>query len=199
MKVECFFDGCCEPVNPGGAMGIGALVKLDDVATFQFSYFVPAASGNTNNIAEYMALEKVIDWILEEKIDTETIVIKGDSQLAIKQMTGEYGMNSGAYIPYAKRCLTKIASFRKPPQFLWIPRDQNNEADDLSKGKLAENKISVETNNPQVLGFGKYKGKKLDDISDMQYLKWVLKEVKLKDPQRTAIEGRITQFEFLAK
>ena len=28
-KFVCYFDGCCEPVNPGGAAGYGAVVFED--------------------------------------------------------------------------------------------------------------------------------------------------------------------------
>lgn len=201
MKIECYFDGCCEPKNPGGAMGIGAIVIVDSETKLSYNGFVPLSPNNTNNIAEYLALEKIIDYLLENKLDGNQITICGDSQLAIRQMTGEYGMNSGAYIPYARRCLTKIASFNKIPKFQWIPREQNEEADKLSKGELSKNGITVATHSddPSVLTFGKYKGKSVNDIEDMQYLKWVLDKVKIKDKFRTIIEKRISSFEYLAK
>lgn len=46
---------------------------------------------------------------------------------------------------------------------------------------------------------GKYKNKPIKDIEDMGYLKWALREMKLSNNVRQAIESRIKQFEFLAK
>lgn len=200
-QIVCYFDGCTEPVNPGGTMGLGAIVKVDGETKMLHADFIAANPGNTNNIAEYLALEKCIDFLLAEKLDADEIVIHGDSQLAIKQMTGEYGMNSGAYIPYAKRCLTKLASFRKPPKFVWIPREQNTEADNLSKKYLLENNIPIAKRGEEtdVLMFGKYKGKPISSIEDMGYLKWMLREAKVKPYLRAAIEKRISEYEYLSK
>lgn len=182
-------------------MGIGAIVKVDGEVKLSHCDFIAANVGNTNNIAEYLALEKVIDYLLENRLDKEQTLICGDSQMAIRQMNCEYGMNSGAYIPYAVKCFTKLASFAKSPTLRWIPREQNEEADSLSKGELNKNGISVSTHNddPTVLMFGKYKGKSVNDIEDMPYLKWVLREVKVKAAFRAAIEKRISDFEHLAK
>lgn len=200
-QILCFFDGCTEPTNPGGAMGMGAIIKVDDETKMLHSDFVAARPENTNNIAEYLALEKCIDFLLQEELDADDITIHGDSQLAIYQMNGTYGMNSGAYIPYAQRCLTKLASFRRPPKFVWLPRDENIEADNLSKKYLIENNIPIAKRGEEtdVLMFGKYKGKPISAIEDMSYLKWMLREAKLKPYMRAAIEKRIFEFEHLAK
>jgi ribonuclease HI len=190
-----------EPTNPGGAMGNGVIVRVDGETKLFHADYVKAAPGNTNNIAEYLALEKCIDFLLEEKLDADDIAIHGDSQLAIRQMIGEYGMNSGAYIPHAQRCLTKIASFRKPPKFVWIPREQNAEADNLSKKYLIENNIPIAKRGAEtdVLMFGKYKGTPISAITDMSYLKWMLREAKVKPYLQAVIEKRISEYEHLAK
>jgi uncharacterized protein (DUF3820 family) len=49
------------------------------------------------------------------------------------------------------------------------------------------------------LYFGKYKGKKVSEIEDMQYLKWVLSATKPSESMRKAIQTQIDRFEFLAK
>lgn len=46
---------------------------------------------------------------------------------------------------------------------------------------------------------GKYKGKLISEIEDMNYLKWALREMKLSESIRKAISDRISHFEFLAK
>lgn len=41
--------------------------------------------------------------------------------------------------------------------------------------------------------FGKYKGKRWDYIDDKNYLKWVLKNVKLEKPVKDIIEERLSE------
>ena len=194
-KVVCYFDGCCEPRNPGGNMGYGAIVEIDGEQVLGHSGFDEAAPTNTNNISEYKALEVVLDFLIDNDLTKEDITIKGDSQLAIRQMLGEYGMNSGGYVPYAQRCLLKISQLNKKPKLQWIPREQNEKADELSKGVL----IAKTGYNEDALQFGKYKGKLISEIEDIQYLKWALKEVKMQKGIQQKIQNRITQYEFLSK
>ena len=84
----------------------------------------------TNNVAEYEGLLAAAQWIVDEGI-TEKILIKGDSQLVIKQMKGEYRVNSATskkYVPEIKRLLAG-----KEVGFSWVPREENEEADKLSR------------------------------------------------------------------
>ena len=58
--IKGYFDGACEPINPYGNMGIGAILLKDNETIFSHSEFVPASKSNSNNVAEYMALEKIL-------------------------------------------------------------------------------------------------------------------------------------------
>lgn len=58
--------------------------------------------------------------------------------------------------------------------------------------------ISQEKEPPRFY-FGKHVGKYVHEIEDMQYLKWAVKNMTLKQPMRDAIQKRITEFEHLAK
>jgi uncharacterized protein (DUF3820 family) len=49
------------------------------------------------------------------------------------------------------------------------------------------------------LYFGKYKGKKVVEIQDVDYLKWVLKNTHQGKHVRYAIQKQIDSIEFLAK
>jgi ribonuclease HI len=194
-EIICFFDGCCEPKNPGGNMGYGSIVIIDGEIVLEWSGFDPAMQGNTNNIAEYKSLEKILDYLLENDLTGENILIKGDSQLTVKQMNGEYGINAGGYVPFAKRCLLKKARFKKLPKFEWIPRHLNEDADKLSKSEL----IKQTGYDENVLQFGKYKGKKISEITDMGYLNWALENVNMQKSIKEKIQKRISEYEFLSK
>lgn len=58
--------------------------------------------------------------------------------------------------------------------------------------------ISQEKEPPKFY-FGKHVGKYVHEIEDMQYLKWAVTNMKLKEPMRVAIQKRIDSFEHLAK
>jgi ribonuclease HI len=200
-KVTCYFDGCTEPKNPGGSMGTGSIVKVDGQTVYAESLYYPAKPTNTNNSSEYIALGMVLKYILDNELDDQDITIMGDSQVAIKQMNGEYGINAGAYTKYAYRCKELVGKFRRRPVLFWISREQNTEADELSKKKLTENKVEIKTHSDDktVLTFGKYSGKSVNDIEDMQYLEWALKNVRMKGQLRKLIENRISSFKHLAR
>jgi ribonuclease HI len=69
-------------------------------------------------------------WLQDNDIE-EKILIKGDSQLVVKQMKGEWQVNSATsrkYVPEIKQLLVG-----KDVTFEWIPRDENEEADKLSR------------------------------------------------------------------
>jgi hypothetical protein len=53
--------------------------------------------------------------------------------------------------------------------------------------------------NDPTFYFGKYKDKKVRDIEDMQYLKWVLGNLRVTSSMRLAIEKQISSFENLAR
>jgi ribonuclease HI len=131
---ELYFDGSCEPINPNGTMGLGFLVKKDGVVIETYSHKIPrGAEGffvTTNNIAEYLSLRRGLEYCIANHI--RTIKVYGDSQLVIKQMQDLWGASSGAYISQLLACKKLLRHFTKI-EFKWIPREQNTEADKLSK------------------------------------------------------------------
>jgi ribonuclease HI len=78
------FDGGSRG-NPGPA-GIGVVIRAaDGTPLFTLGRFIGRA---TNNVAEYRALITVMDEAL--KLGAKKVVIRGDSELIVKQMRGEY-------------------------------------------------------------------------------------------------------------
>lgn len=127
-KAILYFDGACLPVNPGGIATYGfAIVSPEDE-------IIAAESGiaevnSTNNVAEYTALIKGLEKALE--LGIERITVKGDSQLAIRQMDGLYRVRSPRIIPLWERAQSLVEKFKRIT-FKWIPREENGLADELS-------------------------------------------------------------------
>lgn len=151
-----FFDGACEPTNPNGSMGLGAIlydapkckistakVELGEEHSILFRYGKCihlkeyGFNQTSNNVAEYLSALRLVKFLAEEGMQKENILLCGDSQLVIKQMNGEWGMNSGIYIKYAMMLKENIQPFTNL-DFMWIPRELNQVADDLSKYQMKE-------------------------------------------------------------
>src|SRR4029078_344055 len=80
-KLEVYFDGCCEPKNPGGHAGYGALIRVADskqVLT-DISGYIPAAPETSNNVGEYSALLSAFKWLREAGLTHNRIAFWGDS------------------------------------------------------------------------------------------------------------------------
>ena len=144
---RAFFDGCCEPRNPGGTAGYGAFIVRGRERVWEHSGFVPPAPTTSNNIAEYLAINEVLDWFLQNEPKTPGFIF-GDSQLVICQLWGwpthgrrwkihgvDTGKRKGFYADAAVAARRKVARLPKLKGF-WIPREINSEADDLSKSHL---------------------------------------------------------------
>jgi ribonuclease HI len=145
----CYFDGAISK-NPGGKMGWGAKAYFEGVELFSSFDGCPENEANSNNVAEYKALEMILDYFLRDDIKFERgeIRIIGDSNLVIRQMIGHYRIGEGLYSEMAKICLNKTnllrVKFRNKrisvnPYFKWVPRAENTEADELSKKGLEIN------------------------------------------------------------
>src|SRR5271165_4420697 len=99
-----YFDGCCEPINPGGTMGIGAVVTEDDQVIWKAAGMCEPDddSGSTsNNLAEYAALLALLDYLTAAELLDSDIIICGDSKLVIEQMSGRRQIGSGLYVQAA--------------------------------------------------------------------------------------------------
>lgn len=144
-KVICFFDGACEPRNPGGNMGYGVVVVIDGEVSFKYSGYSPANHANSNNVAEYKAFEFLLDHLIQEKLLEEDIEINGDSMLVVMQMNGEWKMKGGRYMKHAISCKQKLSLHFHSTQLRikWVGRNNNALADDLSKKEFSKHGVDM--------------------------------------------------------
>lgn len=133
-KYELYFDGSCEPVNPNGDMGMGILLKKNSEVIAAIGHKIRFGTfgydRTTNNLAEYLALKKGLEVAVEN--GARQLIIYGDSQLVIKQMSGEWAIKGGVYATTAKLCKKLDSEFLRT-SYRWIPREENTHADKLSK------------------------------------------------------------------
>lgn len=136
MLIEAYIDGACEPVNPGGTASYGVLVKVGGVTVWESSKVVGMGSGMSNNVAEYAALVALLEWWKPRSKPGVLLHIYTDSKLIFNQLgTGLWSARKGFYIPYYEKALELLTG---QVFFKWIPREENQEADRLSKRILKE-------------------------------------------------------------
>ncbi len=135
--VRVHFDGACQPPTGPGIAAYGFTVDGGGLHLEDRGLAVPPHHPrSTNNVAEYVgaicALEELVR--LGYAGDVE---ILGDSQLIIRQMSGEYAVRAEHLRPYHERLRQLVRRFRRV-EFRWIPREENERADALSKLAIEE-------------------------------------------------------------
>jgi ribonuclease HI len=95
--------------------------------TYSFSVRLPAPC--TNNLAEYEAVRRGMELLLEAGV--EAVEVFGDSKLLASQLPEEYRCESESLFPLWMRCHELMTQFRYI-NFYWIPRSQNAEANDIA-------------------------------------------------------------------
>jgi ribonuclease HI len=151
LLIEVYFDGLCQPVNPGGIACYAFVVKSEG-KTIHSDYGLaaePFSKDATNNVAEYTALVKALEWLLANNLNSGRVEIKSDSQLVVKQLSGDYKVKAKRIISLYKQVLLLKIKF-KEVEIAWVPREENKEADRLTN--KAYNRALQD--NPEYVGRG---------------------------------------------
>jgi ribonuclease HI len=118
-----YFDGStCED-----GCGIGVLLVSPRGVTH--SFLVRLSAPCTNNLAEYEAVRRGMELLLEAGV--EAVEVLGDSKLVVSQLMEEYRCESESLFPLWMQCHELITQFRYI-NFYWIQRSQNAEVNDLA-------------------------------------------------------------------
>ncbi|NPA32719.1 MAG: ribonuclease HI family protein [Aquificae bacterium] len=117
-----FFDG----TSLGGEGAIG-VVLISPNKTLTLSERVGRA---TSNEAEYKALIRLLEEAKREGL--RKLKVKGDSELVIKQVRGEYKVREERLRKLYER-VKELESGFDEVSYEWVPRSENKEADKLSR------------------------------------------------------------------
>ncbi|BCU67239.1 hypothetical protein HS7_06760 [Sulfolobales archaeon HS-7] len=142
--INGYFDGLCEPQNPGGISTFGYIYVFDTKVIRGYGLAAPPWSSlSTNNVAEYMGLICLLKSMLSRNVRNAQIF--GDSQLVIKQINGKYKIKAERILPLFNEAVSLKKNFDNI-SFIWVPREMNSDADFLTRMayRLAkENKLTV--------------------------------------------------------
>lgn len=129
-SVTAYFDGASRG-NPGPA-AVGWVITADDEVMTEGHQRIGTA---TNNVAEYRALLAAIEAALA--YDTSHIDLRGDSQLIVRQLTGEYQTRDATLAALRAEVVAALEAFEG-----WtirhVDRAGNARADALAAAALDE-------------------------------------------------------------
>ncbi|MGN7476233.1 reverse transcriptase-like protein [Solibacillus silvestris] len=90
----------------------------------------------SNNEAEYAALNLAIEQLEEMGVHHQTVAIFGDSQVVINEMNGEWAVTDTTLSAWADKIDAKLQRLGIRPQYEFIDRKLNAEADQLATQAL---------------------------------------------------------------
>lgn len=135
-----YFDGGCEPVNPGGRMTWGWHIEIPKpfvvFESLSGKGTVAPKPSNTNNIAEYTALGfclKRLNELISGGYVPDRILVRGDSQLVVNQVNGTWQVKAEHLRKYRNRCVELLNLSGVPWKCAWVRRELNEKADSLGR------------------------------------------------------------------
>ncbi len=126
-------------------MGLGWVIGKKD-----YHEYVKARKSNSNNVAEYMALIRLLETVAAFPKPGD-LRITGDSQLVILQILGEWSVGAKHIIPlHAKAAglIEKLTGAGWAVSLRWVNRSENSRADAASSSALVENGVEIAQHHP---------------------------------------------------
>lgn len=132
MNLIVFSDGGARG-NPGPA-GIGFVIKADNGnLVFEKGEYIGEA---TNNIAEYTAILRALEYIKDHKLEIDSIVANLDSELVVRQLNQIYKVKDEKLKKLYLEVRELVMELGGSVTFNHIPRSQNAIADKLYNDAL---------------------------------------------------------------
>jgi ribonuclease HI len=110
--------------NPGPS-GIGVIIDGTESGTIRIKRWI---GHQDNNVAEYVALLEALQYAVQ--LSARTLHVFSDSQVVVKQMTGEYACRSPRL--YSLHWLCRKLARSLDFSISHVPRESNNEANGLA-------------------------------------------------------------------
>ena len=133
QQYTLYFDGCSKG-NPGLA-GAGAVI-YDQSSVEVWCLAQLVGTNSTNNEAEYTGLLIGLRHAVE--MGVSELMVRGDSQLIIRQLKGEYKVKSVSLKPLYLEAVELISRIHIV-QFEHVYREFNKRADELSNMGILHN------------------------------------------------------------
>ena len=110
-EYRAWFDGACEPVNPGGTASFGVVIKgVDGTVLLRDHGVVGIGKAMSNNVAEYAGVLHILKHLSSRQ--PGRVTIHGDSNLVINQPSGRWRIKKGLYLSIATETKELLAYLR---------------------------------------------------------------------------------------
>jgi probable phosphoglycerate mutase len=129
--------------NPGPA-GYGVRIETDEGAIVELKQSLGIC---TNNVAEYNGLVAALRWAATHQV--ETLHVRSDSELLVKQMNGEYRVRNPGLQPLYEQARTLARQIGRV-RFEHVRREFNQEADRLANEAMDEAAQKLATPDSQL-------------------------------------------------
>jgi ribonuclease HI len=126
-----------------GPSGIGVVIEKPDGGMIRIAKWI---GHHDNNVAEYAAVLEALQCAVELK--ATALRVYTDSELVVKQMTGEYACRSPRLYSLHWMCRKLARSFDF--RIAHIPRESNQEANQLANDAVRERSASFQPRRIQV-------------------------------------------------
>ncbi len=131
-ELVAYVDGGCLG-NPGPS-GIGVVINGCESGPVRIAKWI---GHQDNNVAEYAALMEALQYAVSLK--ARTLHVYSDSEVVVRQMTGEYTCRSPRLYSLHWTCLKLARSLKF--SISHVPREDNAEANRLAQAALRQRTI----------------------------------------------------------
>jgi ribonuclease HI len=140
MKVDIYFDGSCGNIkNASAPMGVGIAVFISGQYDEELSKAIGIATWETkdrgtNNIAEYIGCVEAMKLAgdIKRTMFKADCTVYSDSQFVVNTFNGISKLKEEHYKKYKEQAHNNRQPYGSI-KLEWIPREQNQKADELSK------------------------------------------------------------------
>lgn len=77
--------------------------RRDGQILWQASRYIGCGPEMSDNVAEYSGIITALEYLIEKGLAHLPAILRGDSMLSVRQMTGEWRVKGGLYLPYYRR------------------------------------------------------------------------------------------------
>ena len=133
--VKIYTDG--GSLNNPGPAAIAHIVYLNNKS---FNSFSSKIGINTNNFAEYSALQHALEWvknnIVKKHMQISKTICFSDSNLMVNQLNGLFKVKNSTIRAFVIKIRVLEQEIKIPIIYKYIPREENRLADSLVKKEL---------------------------------------------------------------
>jgi ribonuclease HI len=139
-------DSSIAPFNPMGILTWAFIVKLDGKIVHQDTEIIGwGKKEHTNNLGEATAVLKALEWLVMHlpKSNRKPVIINSDSNLIVNQCSESWQCKEPSLKVIVDEVLKLKRRYGKSIIFKWIPREENTEADELSRSLYTDEAIEI--------------------------------------------------------